>query len=235
MPEQQEWIYYEVMWRNQAQQGPMPQPWWIQQYFRRWVDDYDGGLFPSKEASFCSNALYRYWNMVGVKNTPQECLIGQSGEIEPVYDEYALGFFLFDPAGRRISMPQRPGFSGASAALTQAWQDSYLPAEPLGQRDVGFERRRLFGGDRGEVDRVGDRAAHQIVRHLLGDLQRDVLLRLVGRGAEVRRRDEVGRAEQRIRWSPAPRRTRRTRRRRRGRSPAPRAAPPRRPGRRARN
>jgi hypothetical protein len=127
MPEQQEWIYYEVMWRNQAQRGVMPQPWWIQQYFRRWMDDYDGGLFPSKEASFCSNALYRYWNMVGVKNTPQECLIGQSGEIEPVYDEYAVSFFLFDPAARRLSMPQRPGFSGASAALTQAWQDAYYP------------------------------------------------------------------------------------------------------------
>jgi hypothetical protein len=127
MPEQQEWIYYEVMWRNQAQQGPMPRPWWTQQYFRRWVDDYDGGLFPSKEASFCSNALYRYWNMVGVKNTPQECLIGQSGEIEPVYDEYSLSFFLFEPAAHRLWLPQRPGFSGASAELTQGWQDSYYP------------------------------------------------------------------------------------------------------------
>jgi len=138
MPEQQEWIYYEVMWRNQAQQGPMPQPWWIQQYFRHWVDDYDGGLFPSKEASFCSNALYRYWNMVGVKNTPQECLIGQSGEIEPVYDEYALGFFLFDPTARRLYQPQRPAFSGAATTLTQSWQDGYLPvlitdyATPIG-------------------------------------------------------------------------------------------------------
>lgn len=71
----------------------MPLPWWTQQYFRRWIEDYDAGLFPSKEAAFCSNALYRYWNMVGVKDAPQECLIGKAGEIEPVYDEYALSFF----------------------------------------------------------------------------------------------------------------------------------------------
>jgi hypothetical protein len=50
----------------------------------------------------------------------------------------------------------------------------------------------------GKVDRVGDRAASQIVRHLLGDLQRDVLLRLGGGGAEMRRADHVGMAEQRV-------------------------------------
>lgn len=128
MPEQQEWIYYEVMWRNQTRGRPMPQPWWAQQYFRRWVEDYDNGLFPSKEAAFCSNALYRYWNMVGVKNAPQECLIGQAGEIEPVYDEYALSFFLFNPATRQLYAPQFPDFGSEPAPLTQAWQDGYLPA-----------------------------------------------------------------------------------------------------------
>ena len=108
-------------------------------------------------------------------------------------------------------------------------------AELLGERDERLQPRRFLGGDRGEVDRVGDRAAQQIIRHLLGDLQRDVLLRLGGRGAEMRRADDVGQAEQRIL----------------GRRlldehveggagdmaaiRAPRAAPPRRPGRRARN
>ena len=65
-------------------------------------------------------------------------------------------------------------------------------AELLGERDERLEPRRLLGGDRGEVDRVGDRAAQQIVRHLLGDLQRDVLLRLGGGGAEMRRAHHVG-------------------------------------------
>jgi hypothetical protein len=60
MPEQQEWIYYELMWRNKAQGEPMPVPWWAQQYFRHWIEPYDSGLFESKEAAFCSNALYRY-------------------------------------------------------------------------------------------------------------------------------------------------------------------------------
>ncbi len=127
MAEQQEWIYYELMWRNQTRGRPMPLPWWAQQYFRHWIDPYDGGLFPSKEAAFCSNALYRYWNMVGVKNAPQECLIGQAGEIEPVYDEYTLSFFLFDPTDRELYLPQYPEFGGANPALSQSWQSNYLP------------------------------------------------------------------------------------------------------------
>ncbi len=61
----------------------------------------------------------------------------------------------------------------------------------------GLQPRRFLRGDRGEIHRVRDRAAQQIVRHLLGDLQRDVLLRLGGGGAEMRRADHVGMAEQR--------------------------------------
>jgi hypothetical protein len=146
MPEPQEWIYYELMWRIYALRAPIPLPWWVQQYFRRWIEDYDTGLFPSKEAAFCSNSLYRYWNMVGVKDARQECLIGQSGEIEPVYDEYAISFFLFDPATRRLYFPQSPDFSGGPATLVQNWRDRYLPelitryAAPLG---VTVEERVL--------------------------------------------------------------------------------------------
>jgi hypothetical protein len=53
-------------------------------------------------------------------------------------------------------------------------------------------------GQRRHVERVGDAAVDEVVGHLLGDLQRDVDLRLVGRGAEVRGGDEVRRAEQRV-------------------------------------
>ena len=53
--------------------------------------------------------------------------------------------------------------------------------------DVGLQLRRLLGRDRGHVERVDDGAGQQVVRHLLGDLQRHVLLRLAGRGAEMRR------------------------------------------------
>ena len=66
-------------------------------------------------------------------------------------------------------------------------------AELLGQRDEGPQLRRFLGGDRGEVHGVLDGAAQEVVRHLLGDLQRDVLLRLGGR----RRRD----AACRRRWA----------------------------------
>ena len=65
-------------------------------------------------------------------------------------------------------------------------------AELFGQRHERLQPRRFLGGDRGEVDRVADRAVQQVVRHLLGHLQRDVLLRLGGGGAEMRRADDVG-------------------------------------------
>jgi hypothetical protein len=119
-------LFYEIMWRIQGQGRHLPLPWWVQQYFRSWTDHYDGGLFSSLPAAFASNAHYRYWNMVGVKDRHQECLIGQSGEIEPVYDQYALGFFLFDPASRRADYPQYPDFT-RPAALRQGWTDGYLP------------------------------------------------------------------------------------------------------------
>ena len=71
-------------------------------------------------------------------------------------------------------------------------------AELLGEVEVGRQPRRILGRDVGHVERVRDRAGQQVVRHLLGDLQRHVLLRLDGRGAEMRRADEVGRAEQHV-------------------------------------
>jgi hypothetical protein len=108
-------MFYEVMWRIQARGRPLPLPWWVQQYFRRWTDAFDQGLFDTREGAFASNAAYRYWNMIGVKDASQECLIGQAGEIEPVYDEYAQSFFLFDPAAKQIDCPQfsTPGNGGS--------------------------------------------------------------------------------------------------------------------------
>ncbi|MEV3859046.1 hypothetical protein AB0J38_32615 [Streptomyces sp. NPDC050095] len=108
MAQTHEWMFYEVMWRSWAgrTQVPYPVPWWAQQAFRRWSDDFDAGTYDSKEAAFASNALYRYWGMVGVKDHRQESLIGQAGEIEPVYDKYCLSFFLFDPATGALHLPQ---------------------------------------------------------------------------------------------------------------------------------
>ncbi len=121
-----EWMFYELMWRVQAQGRPLPLPWWVQQYFRQWSDVFDSGLFDTKEGAFASNASFRYWNMIGVKDAPQECLVGQAGEIEPVYDEYALSFFLFDAATNRIDFPQFPS-PGVPVPLVQQLEDGYLP------------------------------------------------------------------------------------------------------------
>jgi hypothetical protein len=119
--------FYEIMWRIEGQGRRLPLPWWVQQYLRALTDNYDSGLFPSMQAAFASNALYRYWNMIGVKDRRQECLVGQSGELEPVYDQYALSFFLFDPASRQAAYPQYPDFGLAAPRLTQYWEDGYLP------------------------------------------------------------------------------------------------------------
>ena len=127
MPEQHERIFYEVMWRIEGRGRKTPLPWWVQQYFRRWSDEFDGGLFESKESAFSSNAHYRYWNMIGVKDAHQESLVGQAGEIEPVYDEYALSFFLFDPVTRELHFPQFPAAVGGVRGLDQSLEDGYLP------------------------------------------------------------------------------------------------------------
>lgn len=119
-----EWLFYETMWRSHGRGGVLPEPWWIQQNFRRWSDAYDSGLFDSKEAAFASNSNYRYWSMVGVKDHHQESLVGQAGEIEPVYDAYSLSFFLFDPASRRVHLPQRPA---PGSSLQQGLEQGYLP------------------------------------------------------------------------------------------------------------
>ena len=123
MAERYEWMFYELMWRSYAQNAPYPLPWWVQMYFRHWNRDFDQGLFDSKEGAFTSNANYRYWNMVGVKDYQQESLVGQFGEIEPVYDEYTLQYFLFDPATKKVYFPQDPG----AGTVSQSFKDGYLP------------------------------------------------------------------------------------------------------------
>ena len=102
-PQPYETMFYELMWRIWSQNAPYPMPWWLQSYFRDWPGD-DGGMFGAKETALASNALYRYWNMVGVKDAHQESLVGQAGEIEPVYERYAVTFFVV--ADGRLHFPQ---------------------------------------------------------------------------------------------------------------------------------
>jgi hypothetical protein len=134
MSRDHEWMFYEVMWRAKSRGIPYPFPWWVQQYFRCWPDFFDGGLFDSKEAAFAANAFYRYWHMIGVKDAQQESLVGQAGEIEPVYDKYILLFFLFEPATRQLHFPQTAG------AIDQSLSNGYLPIITTAyQSPIGIE------------------------------------------------------------------------------------------------
>ncbi|MDQ0597562.1 hypothetical protein QF037_001907 [Streptomyces canus] len=146
MAQTHEWMFYEVMWRAWAgrEQVPYPVPWWAQQAFRRWSDDFDSGTYESKEAAFASNALYRYWHMVGVKDHRQESLIGQAGEIEPVYDKYSLSFFLHDPATGAVRLPQLPD----GGRVEQRLEAPHLPVVLTTFRtadDVEFVQRTFAG------------------------------------------------------------------------------------------
>ena len=138
-----ETMFYEVMWRMWGRGDPYPMPWWLQSYFRDWPGD-TSGMFGSKEAGLAANGLYRYWNMVGVKDAHQESLVGQAGEIEPVYERYAMTFFIL--AGGKLHFPQIAEAGAPSPTLAQQRQGGYLPVvvttyrPPIG---VSVEQRTL--------------------------------------------------------------------------------------------
>ena len=71
-------------------------------------------------------------------------------------------------------------------------------SELLGKRHIGPQPRCFLGRKRRHVHGIGDPAEQQEICHLLGDLDRDIHLRLVGRSAKVRSADQVRRSEQRI-------------------------------------
>jgi hypothetical protein len=122
MPLPSERTFYRVMRGAWDTNADYPVPWWVQQSLRSDVEAYDTGLFDSPEAAFASNALYRYWAMVGIKDHRQESLVGQAGEVEPVYDAYSLAFFLVDVGGPSLLLPQQ-----AHGEVTQEMDRGYLP------------------------------------------------------------------------------------------------------------
>ena len=123
-PQPYEAMFYELMWQIWSRNIPYPMPWWLQSYFRDWPGN-DGGMFGAKQTALASNALYRYWNMVGVKDAHQESLVGQAGEIEPVYERYAVTFFIV--ADGKLHFPQYAENGSPAPALRQQRQDNYLP------------------------------------------------------------------------------------------------------------
>ncbi len=94
-------------------------------------------------------------------------------------------------------------------------------SELRGERQERAEHLHVLGADRGDVDGRRDDAAGQRRDDLLGALVAGAVGRLGGRGAEVRRDDDVGVAEQRVLGRRLAWRTRR--------SPRPRPCPSRAP------
>ena len=83
----------------------------------------------------------------------------------------------------------------SSWAGTAAGERGEEPAELLGERDAGAD---VLGDDAAlDVDRVGHQLAGEREAHRPRDRDAGLLLRLVGAGAEVRRRDDVLELEQR--------------------------------------
>jgi len=147
MSELHERMFYEVMWRLHASGATYPYPWWVQQAFRRWTDAFDHGLFDSKESAFASNAHYRYWNLIGEPNQNLESLVGQAGEIEPIYDQYTLSFFIFDNRTRAVHLPQLAAIDGRPSKLNQKLLDGWLPAvETTYDTGTGIHVRQLAFG-----------------------------------------------------------------------------------------
>ena len=84
------------------------------------------------------------------------------------------------------------------STLEDSASDAAMPPEPLRQRDERAEHLHVLRADRRDVDRGRDDAAGERGDDLLGGLHAGAVLRLGGRGAEVRRDDDVGVAEQRV-------------------------------------
>ncbi|HMA46321.1 MAG TPA: hypothetical protein VKP11_03825, partial [Frankiaceae bacterium] len=139
-------LFYEVTWRHWERADAYPLPWWVQQCFRRWPREWDRGRFATKEGAFAANPLYRYWNMVGVKDHRHKTLIGQAGEVEPGDGRYSLAFFLFEPARRVLHLPQLGDPSVPEPELRQDMLAGFLPVLVTTYRtsaDLTVEQRTL--------------------------------------------------------------------------------------------
>ncbi len=117
-----EYTFYELMWQDFARENAIPKPVWLRLALEKKIDSFDSGLFPSKEAALSSNHLYRYWNMISVKDHKDEILIGQCGEIEPVYDQYAISFFVQDNSTGELFYPQN-----YLSFVKQSLKNDYIP------------------------------------------------------------------------------------------------------------
>ncbi len=71
-------------------------------------------------------------------------------------------------------------------------------AKPFAKHQVGAQDFEFLGGQRGDIDRLADRAVKQEIADLLRDIDCDLNLRLTGGGAQMGRGDHLGQLEQRM-------------------------------------
>ena len=124
-------------------------------------------------------------------------------------------------AGERAVVGERDRLDAALGELHRQ------AAELRGERDERAEHLEVLGADRRDVDRVRDDRALERGGDLLGDDHASPVLRLLGRGGEVRGHDDVVELEQRPRVRLLRVDVERARRGELARSAAPRSAPPR--------
>ena len=101
---------------------------------------------------------------------------------------------------RRVSRSaMRPRYSiSIRSTLERLGEADPDAAERAGERQERAEHVHVLGADRRDVDGGGDDAAGERGDDLLGGLHAGAVLRLGGRGRQVRRDDHVGIAEQRV-------------------------------------
>ena len=126
---------------------------------------------------------------------------------------------------RRVSWEAiRPRNSAVTRSTEPVAEALRQAAELFAERHERGQRLHLLGAHGGDVDRVGDDAAGQRGGHLLGGDDPGAVLRLGGRGAEVRGDDDVLAGEDRVLGERLRRGRRRARRRRACRARARRRA-----------
>ena len=91
--------------------------------------------------------------------------------------------------------PRNSAVDPIDRALAEALGEA---AELLAERHEGRQRLHLLRADSGDVDRIGDDASGQRRGHLLGGDDTGAVLRLGGRGAQVRGYDDVLAGEDRV-------------------------------------
>ncbi len=101
-------------------------------------------------------------------------------------------------SGRRFSSPTRPTYSISIERMACSVNWPAKPPSASATRTQGFRIGASSAVIDGALMAFWIAPWQQVVGHLLGDLQGDVLLRLGGRRAQMRRATTFGGAEQRV-------------------------------------